>query len=147
MTYLDHAAATPVSKRVLSAMQKYFADDFFNPSAAYLPATRVRKDFEMAKSQIAEAIGAKGADIIVTSGATESINLAFKSISENAKTLVSAVEHPAVLENAKQQGNYEIISVDKTGRLDVDDLKKKYLTTYNLYQFAWQAVSWGRFSR
>ena len=41
MIYLDHAAATPVDKRVLTAMEPYFLDDFFNPSAAYLPAKKV----------------------------------------------------------------------------------------------------------
>lgn len=125
MIYLDHAAATPVLDKTLDAMRKYYAEDFFNPSAAYLPAVRVRKDYEAAKAQIAATVGAKGADIIVTSGATESINLAFKSIDPKAKVLVSGVEHPAVLENAKQSGNYEIINVDKHGRVDVGDLKDK----------------------
>ncbi|MFV0484835.1 MAG: cysteine desulfurase family protein [Candidatus Saccharimonadales bacterium] len=125
MIYLDHAAATPVSKKAIEAMQKYFAEDFFNPSAAYLPAVSVRKDYEAAKAQIAEVIGAKGADLIVTSGATESINLAFKSVGANAKVLVSGVEHPAVLGNAKQAGSFEVVRVDKNGRVDVEDLKSK----------------------
>lgn len=77
MVYLDHAAATPVSDKALSAMLPYFGDLFFNPSAPYLPAKRVREDYEAAKSTIAHAIGAKGADLIITAGATESINLAF----------------------------------------------------------------------
>ena len=60
MIYLDHAAATPVSPRVREAMEPYFADLFFNPSAAYLPAKRVREDYEAAKGKIANFIGAKG---------------------------------------------------------------------------------------
>ena len=70
MIYLDHAAATPVDKRVFEAMMPYFASEFFNPSAAYLPAKKVREEYENAKGQIAHAIGAKAADLVITAGAT-----------------------------------------------------------------------------
>ena len=80
MIYLDHAAATPVDKRVLEAMQPYFADQFFNPSAAYLPAKKVAADYEAAKATIAHAIGAKSSDLVITAGATEANNLAFTAI-------------------------------------------------------------------
>ncbi|MBR3253965.1 cysteine desulfurase [Candidatus Saccharibacteria bacterium] len=76
MIYLDHAAATPVSERVFEAMKPYFSDDFFNPSAAYLPAKKVASDYENAKAIIAHAIGAKANDIVITAGATEANNLA-----------------------------------------------------------------------
>ena len=127
MIYLDHAAATPVSKKALEAMLPYFSDDFYNPSAAYLPAVEVRHAYERAKDDIAHVIGAKGADLVMTSGATESINLAFSLIptGSDAKVLISAVEHAAVLENAKRAGNYEIIDVDQTGRLNIEDFKAK----------------------
>ena len=45
MIYLDHAAATPMSKKVREAMEPYFATKFFNPSAAYLPAKRVAEAY------------------------------------------------------------------------------------------------------
>ena len=127
MIYLDHAAATPVSKKALEAMLPYFSDNFFNPSAAYLPAVEVRHAYEHAKDEIAHVIGAKGADLVMTSGATESINLAFSIIPTNsdAEVLISAVEHAAVLENAKRAGNYKIIDVDQTGRLSIEDFKAK----------------------
>ena len=127
MIYLDHAAATPVSKKALEAMLPYFADNFFNPSAAYLPAVEVRHAYERAKDDIAHVIGAKGADLVMTSGATESINLAFSIIPTNsdAEVLISAVEHAAVLENAKRAGNYRIIDVDRNGRLNLEDFKSK----------------------
>ena len=76
MIYLDHAAATPVSERVFEVMKPYFSDDFFNPSAAYLPAKKVASDYEKAKATIAHAIGAKANDIVITAGATEANNLA-----------------------------------------------------------------------
>lgn len=127
MIYLDHAAATPVSEKALKAMMPYFSDQFFNPSAAYLPAVNVRHAYEEAKDEIAHVIGAKGADLVMTSGATESINLAFSLINDNpdAEVLVSAVEHAAVLENAKRAGNYKIIDVDQNGRILINDFKNK----------------------
>ncbi len=80
MIYLDHAAATPVSSKALQAMEPYFLHDFFNPSAAYLPAKKVAADYGAAKDKIAHAIGAKGTDIVITGGATEANNLAFNAI-------------------------------------------------------------------
>lgn len=127
MIYLDYAAATPLSEKALKAMLPYFSDDFFNPSAAYLPAVHVRRAYEKAKDDIAHVIGAKGADLVMTSGATESINLAFSLIPANsdAEVLISATEHPAVLENAKRAGNYQVVNVDQYGRIDIDDFKTK----------------------
>ena len=80
MIYLDHAAATPVDARVLKAMEPYFVGEFFNPSAAYLPAKKVSADYETAKGVIAHAIGAKASDLVITAGATEANNLAFTAI-------------------------------------------------------------------
>ena len=59
MIYLDHAAATPVSAQALAAMQPYFAEQFFNPSAPYLAAKAVREAYEQAKDDLAHTIGAK----------------------------------------------------------------------------------------
>jgi len=86
--YLDHAAATPISKGVLAAMQPYFSERFFNPSSPYLPAVGVRQDYERAKDDIAQAIGAKGSELIITAGATESINLAFQIIPQCCHDIV-----------------------------------------------------------
>ena len=97
--YLDHAAATPMDPKVLTAMQPYFTDDFFNPSAPYSPAIVVRRAYEAAKDSIAHVIGAKGEEIVMTAGATESVNLAFNSIGGHIVT--GNVEHHAVLEAAK----------------------------------------------
>ena len=80
MIYLDHAAATPVDARVLQAMEPYFLSEFYNPSAAYLPAKRVSADYEAAKATIAHAIGAKASDLVITAGATEANNLAFTAL-------------------------------------------------------------------
>ena len=86
MIYLDHAAATPVDKRVFEAMKPYFCDVFFNPSAAYLPAKKVSADYETAKGVIAHAIGAKASDLVITAGATEANNLAFTALNTREST-------------------------------------------------------------
>lgn len=124
MIYLDHAAATPVSKKVLESMTPYFSDDFFNPSAAYLPAKKIQKVYEEAKAKIAHSIGAKSPDLIITSGATEATNLAFTCLSEKGKALVLEIEHKSVLETAKNY-NFELIKVDKNGLIDLKDLQNK----------------------
>ena len=124
MIYLDHAAATPVSAKVLSAMLLYFTDDFFNPSAAYLPAKKVHDDFERAKGVIAHFIGAKSNDLIITTGATEANALAFTALSETGKVLVLSTEHSSVLENARRYP-FETIKVNESGLIDLEDLAAK----------------------
>jgi cysteine desulfurase len=109
--YLDHAAATPVDKKVLAAMQPFFSDDFYNPSAPYSPAVKTRREYEAAKQTIARAIGAKGDDLVITAGATESINLAFNSFSGH---IVSAnIEHHAVLAAARTREHTLVPATDK----------------------------------
>lgn len=124
MIYLDYAAATPLSEKAKRAMLPYFDEKFFNPSAAYLPATETRREYEQAKADIAHVIGAKAADLVMTSGATEANSLVFASISDDAEVLISAIEHPSILENAKQK-NYQTIAVDEFGRINLDDLRAK----------------------
>ena len=125
MIYLDHAAATPASPKALQAMKPYFSEKFFNPSAAYLPSVEIRREYERAKDEIAHVIGAKGVDLVMTSGATESINLAFSVVGDGAEVLISAVEHAAVLENAKRASKYQTIDVDQNGRVDLEDFHRK----------------------
>ena len=127
MIYLDHAAATPVAKKVLEAMKPYFMEDFFNPSAAYLPAKKVSADYEAAKTEIAHAIGAKNNDIVITAGATEANNLAFTCVAGKQNphsVLYLATEHDSVREVAKQFGGVAI-RVNSYGLIDLDDLKAK----------------------
>lgn len=112
LIYLDHAAATPIDRRVLAAMQPYFTDAFFNPSAPYAPAIAVRREYEAAKGAIAHAIGVKPDELIMTAGATESINLAFSSVGGHIVT--ANIEHHAVLK-AAQQGDHTMVEADERG--------------------------------
>jgi len=129
VVYLDYAAATPMDERVLAAMQPYFAEKFHNPSAVYLAAKNVREDLENARHSIAQTIGARPAEIIMTAGATESINLAFNVPRlKKSKILISAIEHEAVRAAATRETLFTrvgIVRVDKHGRLDLDDLEKQ----------------------
>ncbi|MBQ3473932.1 cysteine desulfurase [Candidatus Saccharibacteria bacterium] len=122
MIYLDHAAATPVSEKVFEAMKPYFSDDFFNPSAAYLPAKKIASDYENAKAVIAHAIGAKASDLIITAGATEANNLAFTAT--NGEILYLETEHDSVRRVAEKYGG-KIIRVLPSGLIDLKDLKSK----------------------
>ena len=125
LIYLDHAAATPLGDKALSAMIPYFSEHFFNPSSPYLSALKVRQDYEAAKNTIAHVIGAKGVDIIITAGATESINLAFTAANPDDHIIISAAEHPAVAANTQKFNNLSTINLDKFGRIDLEDLSQK----------------------
>ena len=121
MIYLDHAAATPLDDKVLSVMQPYFSDSFYNPSAPYAPALSVKNDYKQAKAVIARAIGATADELVITAGATESINLAFQSI--GGHVVVPAIEHHAVLEAAKQV-DHTIVDVDARGFVSAESIAK-----------------------
>lgn len=109
--YLDHAAATPVDEKVLAAMRPYQSDLFYNPSSPYAPAVAVRRDYEAAKARLAQTFGARGDEIVITAGATESINLAFASVQGHAVT--SAIEHDAVLAAACLHDHTLVAPTDK----------------------------------
>lgn len=119
--YLDHAAATPVDPKVLAVMQPFFSDVFYNPSAPYSPAVEVRREYESAKHTIARAIGAKADDIVMTAGATESINLAFASVSGHIVT--SSIEHHAVLAAARRH-DATFVAPDEKGIVSAQKIKE-----------------------
>ncbi len=114
LIYLDHAAATPLDERVFLAMQPYFTEQFYNPSSPYAPALQVRRDYDAAKHTIARAIGAKPDELVMTAGATESINLAFASIGGHVVT--ANIEHHAVLAAAREY-DHTIVASDEHGRV------------------------------
>lgn len=119
--YLDHAAATPLDERVFLAMQPYFSEKFYNPSSPYAPALMVRREYEAAKGVIASSIGAKPDELIMTAGATESINLAFNSI--EGHVITAAIEHHAVLAAAKKH-DHTIVDSDERGVVSAESIKK-----------------------
>lgn len=134
MIYLDHAAATPVDSRVLEAMKPYFTEEFFNPSAAYLPAKKVASEYEAAKAVIAHAIGAKTSDLVITAGATEANNLAFSATSGRG-VLYLETEHDSVRRVAEVYGGAPI-KVLGNGLIDLEDLKAKLTDEVELISVA-----------
>lgn len=127
MMYLDHAAATPLDNEVFAAMQPFFADQFYNPSANYMAAQKVRQALEQARASVAAQLGARPSEIIFTAGGTESDNLAVSGVMRqfpDANVVVSAAEHDAVLEPARQF-NCSAALVTEQGVVDLADLEAK----------------------
>ncbi len=124
--YLDHAAATPLDPVVLAAMQPYFVEKFYNPSALYLAAKEVAGDIASARAKVAEHLGARPAEVFFAAGGTEANNLAIHGVMQKypgVNLVVSAIEHESVLKPASQY-NHKIVPVLSDGRVDVDNLGK-----------------------
>jgi cysteine desulfurase len=125
--YLDHAATTPLRPEALEAMLPFLTDAFGNPSSAHAAGRRARAALDEAHERIASCIGAGPREIVLTSGGTESINLALKGVAWAGKArghriVTSAVEHHAVghaLAYLERFG-FEIVTVDvdRYGRVD-----------------------------
>lgn len=122
--YMDHAAATPLDTSVFAAMQPYFAEKFYNPSALYGPAQKVARDVRDARAVIAKCLGARPIEIVFTAGGTEANNIAVQGIMNafpGSNMVVSSIEHDSVLEAAKHY-QYSVVGVNDKGILDVSSL-------------------------
>jgi len=125
--YLDHAATTPLDPRVLEAMLPCLRDAWGNPSSVYGEAREARGRFSAARRLVAELLGAAPAEIIFTSGGSESDNLAIRGIAHAARHLGNqvvtvATEHHAVLHataGLEQEGfTVTRLPVDRCGFVD-----------------------------
>ena len=124
--YLDYAAATPVDPRVLKAMNPYFSDNFYNPSANYMVAKKVSSEIDNARFEVARILSVKSSEIYFTAGGTEANNLAIKGVMElhhDKNIVISAIEHESVVDPAKLF-DYRIAPVDKKGRVIISELEK-----------------------
>lgn len=125
MIYLDYAAATPMDESVFKAMQPYFTEKFFNPSATYLASIGVKKDLEAARVQVAHWFGARPSEIIFTAGTTEANNLVINGVMQQfpgSSVVVSAIEHESVLAPAHQY-DYREAPVTPKGLIDLKALR------------------------
>jgi aminotransferase, class V len=120
--YLDHAAATPMDPLVVEVMLPYFSEKFFNPSSPYAPAVFVKREYQQAKSRLARCLGVMADELVMTAGATESVNLAFGAA--NGVSLISAIEHDSVINSAKARSEVKLIQPMKNGRIDPQSVKK-----------------------
>jgi cysteine desulfurase len=126
MIYLDNAAATPMDNRVIASMQPYFKNKFYNPSATYLGAKKVRDDLSVARAKVAKCLGSRNTEIIFTAGATEANNLAIRGVMDNypgGNIITCAIEHESVLAPSKLYA-HKIIPVSKDGIVELNKLKK-----------------------
>lgn len=129
MIYLDEAATTPVKREVMEAMWPYLGPQFGNPSSHHEVGEAARDALEQARADVARSLGARSSEITFTSGGTESDNTAIKGIAMAAAgrhVIVSAIEHPAVLESAEFLGRigYEVtvLPVDHDGLISPESL-------------------------
>lgn len=130
--YLDNHATTPVDPRVLEAMLPYFTNRFGNASSRHQFGWDAETAVATARAQVAKLIGASPEEIILTSGATESDNLAIKGVAETHRHkgnhIVTVVtEHKAVLDSCKhlEKSGYKVtyLPVRADGLIDLDQLK------------------------
>ncbi len=132
--YMDNHATTPVDPRVLEEMLPYFTDKFGNSASRnHVFGWVAEEAVEQARERIAKLVGATTKEIIFTSGATESDNLAIKGVAEmyreKGNHIITAVtEHKAVLDSCKRLEKYGFrvtyMPVMKDGLVDLDDLKR-----------------------
>jgi cysteine desulfurase len=127
MSYLDHAATTPVLEEVREAMQRAMVDLPGNPSSVHGPGRLARRAVEDARDQVAAAVGASPAEIVFTSGGTEADNLAIKGAAAKLRgngdhVVTTAFEHHAVLDSVEWLGKRgwrrTLVAVQADGRVD-----------------------------
>ena len=132
--YMDNHATTPLDPRVLEAMMPYLTNDFGNAASRNHQFGWIAEEgVERGRDQVAKLIGATSKEIIFTSGATESDNLAIKGVAEmyreKGNHIITAVtEHKAVLDTCKRLEKYgyrvTYLPVQKDGLIDLEDLKR-----------------------
>jgi len=131
--YLDYAATTPVDPRVFRAMLPYFTEKFGNTMSLHSFGQEAKQALEESREVVANLIRAKPNEIIFTSSATESNNLALKGIAlanreRGRHIIISPIEHPCVMESAKwlETQGFKItrLSVDKYGFMNPEDVRK-----------------------
>jgi len=133
--YMDYAATTPVDPIVKRTMLPFFSEKFGNATALYSFGQEAKQALEESREKVANLIGAKPQEIIFTSSATESNNLALKGVAfakastnQGRHIIISSIEHPSVTETAKwleaQKFKITRLPVDKYGLINPKDVER-----------------------
>ena len=130
MIYLDNAASTQIHDDVLNSMLPYLKEQYGNPSSIHRYGRLTRKAIHKARKQIASLINADPAEILITSGGTESNNTALMGISSqfpSGQIITSSIEHDAILEPCKKLSTngfqVDYLPVDKSGMINLSNLE------------------------
>jgi cysteine desulfurase len=119
LTYLDHAATTPMRPAAVEAMLPFFTERFANPSGSHRFARDARRAIDEARDQVADLVGVRPGEVVFTGCGTEADNAAI--IGAGGLGVCPASEHHAVLHPVEQQGG-RIVGVDAAGHVDLDQL-------------------------
>ncbi len=134
--YMDHGASTPVRPEVIEAMLPYWTNLYGNPSSAHYYGREASQGLEESRRKIADLLNARPDEIVFTGCGSESDNLALRGVMMAAREngrgnhlIVSAIEHNAVIDTAKQLRDYfdfelTILPVDRTGLIDLSELER-----------------------
>ena len=130
MIYLDNAASTQIHNDVLNSMLPFLKEQYGNPSSIHRYGRLTRKAIHKARKQIASLINADPAEILITSGGTESNNTAIVGITSqfpSSQIITSSIEHDAILEPCKKliSNGFQVdyLPVDKFAMIDTLDLE------------------------
>lgn len=131
--YFDHSATTPTSKEVLEEMLPFFTDIYGNGSSQHFHGREAGKYIDIARRQVADAIGAKAGEIYFTGGGTESDNWAIRGILEGYKTkgkhiITTCIEHPAMIKTLQSLQKNDLadvtfLDVNSEGFISLEQLK------------------------
>ncbi len=145
--YADHAATTPVAPEVREAMLAALGDDAFgNPSSVHRRGERARETVQAARERVASFVGAKPEEIVFTATGSEANNLALKGLllaapAERRRLVVSAIEHPSVLEAARHLESrgvpLTIVAVEPNGVVDPERLARELGPDVALVSLMW----------
>ena len=130
MIYLDNSATTRPLEEAVAAARHCFEEEYYNPSSAYGPAVRVERSVNDARARLAQSLGVTPSEVIYTSGATESNNMALlatQSVRRTSGTLITTkIEHPSVFEVFRFMENQgfsvSYLDVDESGAVRLDAL-------------------------
>lgn len=129
MIFLDNASTTQMFEKAVDVYKKYACQSFYNPSADYSEANQIAKDMNSVRALVKVKLGVEG-DVIWTSGATESNNLAILGSKRNGKWeyVFSEGEHPSVYNVAKELSNagyiVHFVKLQNNGQIDYAELEK-----------------------